>query len=197
MAGATDRLGALKNRTMMLVIGGALVLLLIWFVAYFSPSGKQLGTINSQAQAAETQQSQLNLQLARLKAYSKQAGALVQLSDRLGSALPATTDIYNYITELSNAGSATGIKILSVSPGSAAASGKISVASVGLTTSGTYDQTLAFIKALYALPRLTIITSLDISGGGSNTSRSSTLQCTLQLDIFALPSATTTATAGG
>jgi Tfp pilus assembly protein PilO len=188
---ATDRLAGLKNRTMMLIIGGTVLALLIWYVAYFSPSGKQLRAVGTQTQTAQSEQAQLNTELIRLRSYSKETGTLALLSDRLTAALPATTDIYDYITALSNAGTAANVKITSIDPGAAAVVGPVSVIPVSISATGTYDQTLAFIKALYALPRLTVISSLDISGGGSQTSRSTDLQSTYSLDIFALPSATT------
>src|ERR1700678_2874859 len=106
MAATTDKLGGLRNRTMMLVIGGSVLVLLIWFVAYFSPSGKQLGGINTKTQAPTPEQAQLNLQLDRLKACSKETGTLALLSNRLSAALPPTIDIYDYITALSNAAAA-------------------------------------------------------------------------------------------
>jgi Tfp pilus assembly protein PilO len=189
MPSAVAKLGALRNRTMMLVIGGAVLVLLIWFVAYFSPSGKRLSAISTQTQAALTEQSQLNLQLARLRSYSKEAGTLALLSQRLTSALPPTTDIYDYITALSNAGSAANVKIASIDPGTAVAAGPVSVISVSLTASGDYDQMLAFIKALYALPRLTVISGVDLSGGGATSTRTASLTGSFSLEIFALPSA--------
>jgi len=189
MAGSTGALAGLRNRTMLLVIGGALFVLLIWFLAYFSPAGKQLASVNAQTQTALTQQAQLNQQLARLRSYSKETGTLVQLSDRLSAALPPTTDIYDYITALSNAASGAHVSIQSVSPNSPTTAGALSVIGVEVTTTGNYDETLAFIKALYALPRLTILTSVQISGGGASATRSTSLQGTFELDIFSLPTA--------
>jgi len=174
---------------MLLVIGGSVLVLLIWFVAYFSPSGKQLVSINTKTQTAQTEQAQLNAELTRLRAYSKETGTLALLSQRLSSALPPTTDIYDYITALSNAGTAASVKVLNIDPGTAVAEGSVSVIPVSITASGTYDQTLSFIKELYALPRLTVIGSLTISGGGTGTTRSTVLQSTYSLYIFALPSA--------
>jgi Tfp pilus assembly protein PilO len=199
MAATTEKLGGLRNRTMMLVIGGSLLVLLIWFVAYFSPSGKQLGAVKTQTQTAQNTQVQLNAELARLRSYSNDAGALALLSERLTAALPPTTDVYDYITALSNAAAAANVKIQSIDPGTANTTGPVAVIPVGLTATGDYDQTLAFIKALYALPRLTIITSLELSGGGPDSTRSSSLQGAYALDIFALPSApaATSATTSG
>jgi len=187
---ATDRLAGIKNRTMLIIVGGSVLVLLIWYVAYFAPSGKQLGAIGTQTQTAQTEQAQLNSELARLRSYSKETGTLALLSQRLGAALPPTTDIYDYITALSNAGTAANVKISSIDPGTAQVDGPVSVIPVSIAVSGTYDQTLAFMRALYALPRLTVISSVDISGGGSATTRSTSLQSTYSLEIFALPSAT-------
>ncbi|HXQ19188.1 MAG TPA: type 4a pilus biogenesis protein PilO [Acidimicrobiales bacterium] len=191
MAGSPTALVGLRNRTMVLTIGGALFVLLIWFVAYFSPAGKQLASANTQTQAALVQQSQLDQQLARLRSYSKETSTLVQLSDRLSAALPPTVDIYDYITALSNAAVAAHVSIQNVSPTTPTSAGAVSVIQVNVTTTGTYDETLAFIKALYALPRLTIISSLQISGGGTSASRGTSLQGTFTLDIFSLPTAPT------
>jgi Tfp pilus assembly protein PilO len=188
MADTTDKLGALKNRTIVLIIGGSLLVLLIWFVGYFSPSGKQLAAIKTQTQTATSEQAQLNSQLARLRTYSNESGELALLSDRLGAALPPTTDIYDYITALSNAGAAADVKIQNIDPGTTTAGGPVSVTSVNISTTGTFDQTLAFIKDLYALPRLTVITSVQIVGGGAGTTRSASLQTSYSLDIFAMAS---------
>jgi len=192
MAGTSPALAGLRNRTMLLVIGGAVFVLLIWFVAYFSPAGKQLASVNAKTQTALVQQSQLDQQLARLRSYSKETGTLLQLSDRLSAALPPTTDIYDYLTALSNAAASAHVTIQSVSPSTPTTAGALSVIAVQVATTGSYDQTLAFIKALYALPRLTIISSLQISGGGSGSNRSVALQGSFALDIFALPTATPT-----
>src|ERR1700722_16015555 len=151
MPGGTASLAGLRNRTMMLIIGGALLVLFIWFVAYFSPSGKKLGAVNTQTQTALTQQAQLNDQLARLRTYSNETGTLIQLSDRLSAALPPTTDIYNHIPSLSQAATTAGVSIESVSPNTPTADGGVSVIGVSINTRGSYDQTLAFIKALNAL----------------------------------------------
>jgi type IV pilus assembly protein PilO len=191
MARSNEALSGLRNRTMMLILGGAALVLLIWYVGYFSPAGKHLAAINTQTQGAQTEQAQLNEQLAKLKTYSHETGKLMQLSDRLAAALPPTTDIYNYITALSNAGASAGVSIQSVSPNIPSVASGVSVIPVDLTVKGNYDQTLAFIKALYNLPRLTFITSVEISGGGGTTNRSTSLTDSLELDILATPTSST------
>jgi Tfp pilus assembly protein PilO len=187
-------LGGFRNRTIMLLIGGAVFVLLIWYVAYFSPSAKKLASVNSQTQSALTEQSQLNTQLARLRSYSRETGTLVQLSNRLSAALPPTQDIYNYLTALSNAANAAGVAISSVDPSTPTTSGAVSVIPIDVSTKGTYDQTLSFIKDLYALPRLTIITGVQLSGGGASTNRATELDTSFSMAILAQSSASPTNT---
>jgi Tfp pilus assembly protein PilO len=97
--------------------------------------------------------------------------------------------VYDYITSISNAAAATGMQVSSVDPSPPVTGGNVAVVPVTVGATGTYDQTLAFIKALYALPRLTIINQISISGGGTGTSRSTPLVAQFTLDVLAQPSA--------
>ena len=179
----------LKNRTAIMLIAGTFLIAMIWLLAFYGPEGRKLTSVQNQTQQARTQQGQLELQLARLKVYSKDSGALDALSQRLTAAVPPTEDIYDYVTSLSDAATASGVKITSVDPGSPEPSGSIAVIPVSVQIAGTYDHSLSFIQALYALPRLTIITGLELNGGGSTANRGSALQDTFSLVILAQPSA--------
>jgi Tfp pilus assembly protein PilO len=179
----------LRQRKVVLSVIVALVVLLIWFVAVFSREGHKLAAVNTSVQQAQSEQSSLLAHLALLKLYSKESATFEQLSDRLSAAVPSTIDIYDYITAISNAASSTGVAVQSVNPSTAVSAGSVGVIPVAVAVKGSYDQTLAFIKALYALPRLTVITQITISGGGTSTSRSTPLSDQFSLDIFAQPSA--------
>ena len=190
---------ALRQRKVQIAAAVGLVVLLIWLVAVFVPEGRKLAAVNSQTQHAQTQQSVLQDRLARLKAYSKQSAEFEALSQRLTAAVPATSDVYDYITAISNAAAATGMQVSSVDPSQPTSDGNVAVVPVTVGAMGSYDQTLAFIKALYALPRLTIITQVSISGGGTGSSRSTGLTDQFALDILAQPAAlagSTPATSG-
>jgi len=184
-----DMLSVLRQRKVLVAAGVGLVVLLIWFVAVFSPEGHKLAVVSEKTQQAQTQQTALQDRLARLKAYSKQSAAFEALSQRLSTAVPTTTDVYDYITAISNAAGATGVKVSNINPSIAVSSGSVAVIPVTLSVTGNYDQTLAFMKALYALPRLTIITQVSVSGGGTGSSRSTGLTDQFSLDILAQPSA--------
>jgi Tfp pilus assembly protein PilO len=179
----------LRLRRVLIAVGVAVLVLLIWLVAVFVPEGHKLGALNTKAQQAQTQEAVLENRLARLKIYSTESAEFETLSQRLTAAVPSTTDVYDYITAISNAGSATGVDIISVDPAAAVAAGGVAAIPVTVSVTGTYDQTLAFIKALYALPRLTVITTVSMTGGGAGSNRSSQLTDQFGLYIFAQPTA--------
>jgi Tfp pilus assembly protein PilO len=178
-------LGMLRQRRILLMIGAAIVVLLIWFVAIFSPEGHKLSSVNLQVQQAQGEQATLQTRLDRLKIYSKESAVFQALEQKLSAALPSTTDVYDYITAISNAASSTGVKVTNVDPATGTATGSVVTIPVTVTATGTYSQTLAFVQALNALPRLTVITMLSISGGGGGTNRSTPLTDQFSLDIFA------------
>ena len=179
----------LRQRRVLIAAAVALLVILIWMVALFLPEGRKVGTINVKVQAAQAEQVQLQDRLARLKAYSRESAKFEALQAKLTASVPSTTDIYDYITAISQIATATGIKVSNVDPQPAQASGNVSVIPVAISASGTYDQTLAFIKALYALPRLTLISNVSISGGGNNTTRGTVLNDQFSLEILAQPAA--------
>jgi len=179
----------LRQRRVLIAAAVALLVILIWMVALFLPEGRKVGTINVKVQAAQNEQVQLQDRLARLKSYSRESAKFEALQAKLTASVPSTTDIYDYITAISQIATATGIKVSNVDPQPAQASGNVSVIPVAISASGTYDQTLAFIKALYALPRLTLISNVSISGGGNNTNRGTVLNDQFSLEILAQPAA--------
>ena len=192
-------LGILRQRKVLIAAAVGLLVLLIWLVAIFVPEGHKLAAVNAKVQAAQTQQVELQARLTRLRAYSKQSAEFEALSQRLTAAVPPTTDVYDYITAISNAASGTGMQVTNVDPAIPVSSSGVAVVPVTVSAAGTYDQTLAFLKALYSLPRLTVISGVSITGGGTGTSRSTKLNDQFTLSIFAQPSALVgqTPTVGG
>jgi len=184
----SELLGVLRQRKVVISAAVALLVLLIWLLAVFNPESHKLGSVNADVQAAQTEQASLQSRLDKLRTYSKESAQFEALAQQLNAAVPATGDFYDYITTISNAASATGVKVASLSPAPATADGNVAVIPVAIAASGTYAQTLAFIKALDALPRLTVITNISMSGGGNSTNRSTVLSDQFSVDILAQPS---------
>ncbi|MGH9044215.1 MAG: type 4a pilus biogenesis protein PilO [Acidimicrobiales bacterium] len=192
-----ETIATLRERKIVIAAATGLLVVLIWLLAVFQPVNHKLANINTNVQRAQTQQEALQTRLARLKVYSRESATFQALEARFGTAVPSTADVYDYITAISNVAGATGVQVASINPSTPVASGSIAVVPVTVAVSGTYDQTLAFIKGLYALPRLTVITQVDISGGGASTSRSTELHDQFSLDILSQSSALPAKPTGG
>jgi Tfp pilus assembly protein PilO len=187
---STELLAVFRSRKILIFAAVGLVILLIWVEAVFNPEGHKLASVNANVQAAQTQQSALQARLDRLKVYSSESGQFQALAQRLSAAVPSSTGVYGYITAISTAASTAGMKVASISPSQVTSEGTLEVVPIVVTASGTYSQTLAFIQALYALPRLTVINQVSISGGGTGTNRNTVLSDQLDLDIFPTQSST-------
>jgi Tfp pilus assembly protein PilO len=177
----------LRTKPVMITAGVGLVLIIVWLVAFFVPQGSQLGKYDSRITSLSAQQAQLEAKVAELKLTSKATPQLVALKKDYAELVPSTADVFNYFTLVSDTANKSHITVLSISPGSGLTpitGTSLSAITFTLNTTGTYDDTLYFIKAIYALPRLTVINSMTLGGGGPKTSRSSVLNETFGLTIF-------------
>jgi Tfp pilus assembly protein PilO len=177
----------LKNRTVMIALVAGLFVVLIWFVAFFSPQGKDLTKYKAQESQLQTQQAALQAQLTQLRATSNAAPQLEALQSAYVNLIPTTADIYNYINLMSTTATSAGVHLVSITPSSAGtpvAGTSLQAIPISLITTGTYDTTLAFIKSIYSLPRLTVINSMTLAGGGPGTNRGTSLSETYSLTIY-------------
>ncbi len=195
MSEKTTSLGVLKNRTVLIGIAVAVVVILIWLVVFFLPQGSKLSKLNAQSQSLQAQVTAGNAKVAALKRESLNTPALEAMSKQLKAAVPDTADIFNYITALQNTATAAGVTVTTLSPSQPATSTgqHFATVAVQMDVTGTYDATLALIKGLYDLPRLTSIDTLSITGGGPTTNRSTPLTTALELTAYtsAAPTAAT------
>ena len=184
---SSNTVAVLKNRTVMIAIAAGLLIVLIWFLAFFSPQGKDLTKYKAQETQLQVQQSALEAQLAQLRATSKAAPQLEALQTQYANLIPPTADIYNYINIMSGTAATAGVHLVSITPASAGSvvpGTGLQAIPISVVTQGTYDATLSFIKSIYALPRLTVINAMTLSGGGPGTNRSTVLAETYSMTIY-------------
>lgn len=193
MSDKTSSLDVLKNRTVLISIVVALLVVVIWLVAFFLPEGSKLSKLNTQEQTLQTQVAAGNAKVAALKREALNTPALEAMSHQLSAAVPSTADIFNYITSLQNAATAAGVTVNTLSPTqpSATTGQSFSTIAVQMDVTGTYDQILAFIKGLYGLPRLTSIESVAINGGGPTSNRGTLLTSAMALAAYTAAKPTT------
>lgn len=161
-------------------------LLAAWFLAFFRPESHKLQTLDAERNSL---QATVAVDQARLRRVQNEAAHVTQIQamdNRLVGYAPTTEGLYTYIHTISAAAKVAGVTITSLDAGSMAPVPATPYSAVPIAASikGTYDQILAFLKGLYALPRLTDINDVSVSGGGPGTNRATVLTVSLQLAIF-------------
>ena len=191
MSDATGTVPVWKQKPVVITAVIAVVVVIIWLVAFFLPQGSKLSTLNAQQQTLQQKVAQGNAKVERLKHTFQRASQLQAMDASLQAEVPSTPDIFkttaNYTNTLSATVAASHLTLTSVSPGGAAqppAGSDFTTVPVTLVVKGTYDNLLTFITNVYALPRLTDINQIRIEGGGPGTNRSSTLTATFSLVSF-------------
>jgi Tfp pilus assembly protein PilO len=168
----------------------AIVVLIVWMFGLFLPQGSKLSKLNAQEQTLQQKQQDLQAELARLRKINPVA--LTRLHNQYSIAIPSSIDNTGYLNQINGAMAAAGVKLVSFTPGVAGASSAETVAGVtpipvSLITSGTYDQELSLMQLLYKLPRLTTISSIQVTGGGPGMNRASPLTMTMLMTIYEAP----------
>jgi type IV pilus assembly protein PilO len=200
-----NRAGLIKGlRTWPVLATIAIVVvgLLVWLFAYFVPQGKKLSSLKASETQLQSEQLTLEGQLAQLKHDSAESPALLARQAQLTTAVPPDAEVFTYIQQISEVASASGVTINSLAPGTvaaptatstssgSAAPSNYSVIPITLAVTATYDSELNFLKNIYAMPRLTVVNSLSLSGGGPKTTRSTPLAVSMSMTIFTTAPAT-------
>jgi len=182
----SDIVAALRKPKTMVAVAVAAVIVIVWLLAYFLPAGSKISTLNTETAAIQTEITAENAKLAAIRHTGKSIAMLRAMKASLGAYVPSTIGIYDYVDQLSATVAKSQMALTTVTPGADTPISGSPYTTVGveLTVKGTYDHLLSLITNLYAMPRLTVITTLTISGGGPGTNRSTPLDATLDLDTF-------------
>ena len=191
MSETSDAVAVLKRRPVVITIVLGLVVVIVWLLAYFLPQGSKISSLDAQQKTVRQMVALGNAKVARLKHTYQHATELQTMDATLRAYVPTTPDIFkttaNFTSSLSAAVTAAQMTLTSVSPGGAAApisKSTFTTIPVSLTVKGTYDHLLSLITSIYSLPRLSIIDSVSITGGGVGTSRTTSLTADLALVAF-------------
>ncbi len=188
----TPQLTYLRSKPVLIAIVVAIVVILIWLVAFFFPENSKASKLQAQDHSLQSQVARDNAKLVALRATSKATPQLRTLEAQYASYVPAQPDVLNgpspYVDMIDSTATRTGIKLTSITPGSVTAVPGLAFSGipVSIAATGTYDALLSFIKAVYQLPRLTSIQSVSISGGGPTTNRGSTLTASMSLEVYTM-----------
>jgi Tfp pilus assembly protein PilO len=154
------------SRRAMMIGGAALIaVVLVWYLALWSPRQSAIAKQRERAQAAEQQRSELEVSLSRLQGLKKDEALKRSQLDRLRVAIPEQPNLAQFILDANDAADKAGIEFLSITPALPTASASGGAASVGLamTISGGYFQVLDYLNRLDELPRIVVVDSINVT----------------------------------
>jgi Tfp pilus assembly protein PilO len=168
----------------------ALVLVVGWYLALFSPQSREISKAHKAHTAAVQKISRLQGQVVQLNALKSQIPADTAALAALNAAIPATPQLDSTLRQLHSAADSSGVVLSMVSPSAPAASSASSARSAGSSSSssssssgqqssgtpsitlsmgasGSYPQITNFLTQLSSMPRTVVVSSLNIAGTGA------------------------------
>lgn len=199
MSSLTD---VVRKPIVLVSIIGAVVVVAVWLFAFYMPEGKKISQYNAQVTTLQTKQTSLDATLKQLQTTQASTPKLNALQTQFTTLIPPTANIYVYNLQFDNIAKLNGINPssinLGVGGGTSTPTGTTAAYQtipITVSTKATYDQVLGLIKSIYALPRLTVINTISIGGGGAapTINRATLLSVSLSMSIFTTGSLPTTA----
>jgi len=156
-----------RYRIPMFVAVGALVVVLIVFMAWIKPEGSKLSSLHAREAQLQSQQAHLQVELFTLKSEKAHLSSnCAQLTEDLTKipGTPTVDDFFHQVSALAVAAGDPNTPTISVTQALASPSG-VKTVTVSMTLTGTYGQMTAFLKGLDTFPRLFTINTIAITGG--------------------------------
>ena len=170
------------RRTFLIAGAATLAVLVLWYLALWSPRKAELSDARERRVAAEAQHQELASRVARLKASQKDEPIKRAQVEALRTTIPDEPNLAAFILDTNDAAAKAGIDWISVAPAEPVA-GSAAVATVAQTdgdtagvanrvpaeiglslqVAGGYFQVLDFLNRLSDMPRLVVTDGLNIS----------------------------------
>ncbi len=154
------------------LIGGAIafvIVILAWYFVIYSPAGDDLSAAEASTAAEAGTTQDLENTLARLAAQSKNSTRQEALLRKFDQAIPEKSNLAEFIIQLNELQSSSGIEFQSVAPSPPAAGGSTSVIALNINITGSFFQVKNYLSELERLERLVIIDGVNIAAGGEST----------------------------
>jgi Tfp pilus assembly protein PilO len=166
-----------KRSLLIGIVAGAVVLLLIWYFALFSPTSKDLSDTRAKVASTKSANAQLQDTVRRLKELSANAAQQAATLQRLRAAVPQNPDLGQFILQANDLATAAGIDWLSIAPSpptASAGAGPKSTIALSMQVSGGFFEVLDYLNRLEKLDRLVIVDTINVSSGGNSSAAGST-----------------------
>ena len=168
------------RRLPILSAAAAIVLVVIWYVAMWSPQQKSIQKYHKANAAATQKAGELQAQASQLELLVRQIPADNAKLAKLEASLPDNPQFDQALNLLHQAAVQTGVTVTNVIPstpagatpggasGGSSQTGGIPTISLTMSVQGTGQQTQAFLSALAALPRTVVVDKITLGGGASS-----------------------------
>lgn len=186
------KLDSTTQRIGLTTAGAALLLVVVWYFALWSPQGHALTKARAAHAAAESNVSSLHSQISGLQALVRNIPADQQKLATYTAAVPDDPQLASALDQIQAAATASHVLLSSIGPSGAPTGGRgaspaqsvngVPVISVSMSVSGAYPSVMSFISALNHMPRTLVVTTLSLSGSGA--AANSSLSGSISSDIF-------------
>lgn len=177
------------------------VMVVLWFFLLFQPTENSLSQVKAQQSAATQTNTQLHTQLLQLQQEAKTQGSKKVLLAKLKQAIPTKSHLAQILFSLDSVAKKSGVVMTTVSPTpptkpapastTPASPGVPSLPSgstlpaikITMSVTGNYYKVLDFMNRIDSLPRIFVISSVNLTAGkqsATNVSPSLTAQFTVQ-----------------
>jgi Tfp pilus assembly protein PilO len=166
--------------------GAAVLIVIIWYVALYSPKNSDLSKAHADLTAAQGSQQNLKAQLSNLRGLESNRTKQQAVLQKLSAAVPPTPDLASFILQANDIATQSGVSWLQVSPGlpSAASGGGPTSINLSMQLEGGFYQVYDYLNRLETLQRLVIVDSVNINAKSTGQSAEPTLSMSVSGRMF-------------
>jgi Tfp pilus assembly protein PilO len=160
----------MNRRTAIIGFAAAGFLLAIWFFLLWGPQGGELEKAKDREDVAASENQELELRLARLRASQEKAPSLQAELAELRAAVPDGPDLAQFILDAHTIAEESGVEFTSINqtpPAPSTTGGPPSIA-LTISVSGGYFEVLDYLDRLDSLGRIVVIDGLTLSPADQN-----------------------------
>lgn len=164
-------LDVVKRPRVLAAIGGILLLLIVFYFAWWSPEGHKLSSVKTQELSQATQITTLQANLRQAELESEFVSKYQTYLSFFSNQVPVLPEEGQLVYELGRLSNADGVDLTSVSADTTVAAvppATLSTIPVSMTVTGAHDNILRFLAGIYTLPRLITIQSIQPSPTGAS-----------------------------
>jgi Tfp pilus assembly protein PilO len=157
-----------KTKNVAVVALGVLLVLLLWYRMVYSSMANQATKSKQATQDAQLRVDALQHQLRQSTGDGANGQAKKASVDQLQHAIPVTPELSNFLRTTDKIRAASGVGFTSITPSAPTAVGGAQTINLGIVVQGQYRQVLAYLDALMKTPRLVVIDTVGVTGGGAS-----------------------------